>query len=175
MDTLFFHPKIVHIPVALGVLMPLIAGAILLAWWRNWLPPRSWALAVALQAVLLGSGILALQTGESEEDRVEQVVPEVAIEEHEEAAEIFVWVSAGVLGMMLVGLVAGRRKAGLPVAAAATLGTVVVLGLGYRTGEAGGDLVYRHDAASAYAVSAGARPASRLMVDPQRDDDDDDD
>lgn len=82
MDTLFFHPKVVHIPIALGVLMPLLAGGVLLAWWRQWLPARSWVLVVALQAIVLGSGIVALQTGESEEDRVERVVPEQAIEEH---------------------------------------------------------------------------------------------
>ena len=36
------------------------------------------------------SHCVALQTGESEEDRVERVVPEQAIEEHEEAAEVLV-------------------------------------------------------------------------------------
>jgi hypothetical protein len=34
MDTLLFHPKLVHVPMALGVLTPLIAGGLLLAWWR---------------------------------------------------------------------------------------------------------------------------------------------
>lgn len=151
MDTLFFHPKIVHIPIALGVLMPLLSGAILVAWWRKWLPVRSWVLVVALQALLLGSGLLALQTGESEEDRVERVVPEPALEAHEEAAEAFVWASGAVLGVMLLGLALGRSRAGLPAAAVATLGTLAVLGLGYRTGQAGGDLVYRHNAASVYS------------------------
>ena len=177
MDTLFFHPKVVHIPIALGVLMPLLASGVLLAWWRTWLPARSWVLVVALQAVLLGSGIVALQTGESEEDRVERVVPEQVIEEHEEAAEVFVWASGAVLGLMLLGLAIHRSKAGLPTAAAATVGTLVVLGLGYRTGQAGGDLVYRHNAASVYAAapaaaegSAGGLPTRRAGA--QRDDDD---
>ena len=52
MDALLFHPKVVHIPMALGVLMPIIAGGLLLAWWRNWLPRRSWFLAIGLQAIL---------------------------------------------------------------------------------------------------------------------------
>lgn len=158
MDTLFFHPTVVHIPIALGVLMPLIAGGIVLAWWRKWLPARSWALVVALQVVLLGSGIAGLRTGEAEEDRVERVVPEQAIEDHEEAAEIFVWSSGGVLGVMLLGLLVLRRKAALPIAAAATLGTLAVLGLGVRTGHAGGELVYKHGAASAYVQGAGQAP-----------------
>lgn len=81
MDALLFHPKMVHVPMALGVLMPLFAGGMLLAWWRKWLPTRSWFLVVALQAILLGSGVLALQTGEAEEERVERVVVEQAIEQ----------------------------------------------------------------------------------------------
>ena len=155
MDALLFHPKLVHVPMALGVLMPLIATGLLVSWWRKWLPARSWVLAIALQAALVGSGVVALQTGEAEEERVERVVSENFIEEHEEAAEAFVWVSGGVLGVMFLALVLSRRRVGLTVAAAATLGTLVVFGLGYRTGQAGGALVYQHGAAQAF-VSAGA-------------------
>jgi uncharacterized membrane protein len=151
MDALFFHPKVVHIPIALGVLMPIIAGGVLLAWWRSWLPRRGWYLAIGLQAILLGSGILALRSGEAEEDRVERVVAESAIEAHEEAAEVFVWASGAVLALMLLAAALSAGPAGLPTAAAATLGTLVVLGLGYRTGQAGGSLVYQHGAAQAYA------------------------
>jgi hypothetical protein len=74
MDALLFHPKVVHIPMALGVLMPLIAGGLALAWWRSWLPWRAWFVAVGLQVALLVSGVVALRTGEAEEDRVERIV-----------------------------------------------------------------------------------------------------
>jgi hypothetical protein len=83
-----------------------------------------------------------------------------------------------VLGLMLLGLAISRSKAGLPTAAVATLGTLAVLGLGYRTGQAGGDLVYRHNAASAYTSSAQGSTGSPGQV-PNRyrgeehDDDDD--
>lgn len=156
MEALLFHPKLIHVPMALAVLMPLVAGGLLLAWWRRWLPWRGWTVAIALQAILLGSGILALRTGEAQEHRVEQVVPEAAIEQHEEAAEAFVWASGGVLAVMLLAGALGSRRAGLPLAAAATLGTLVVTGLGYRTGEAGGRLVYQHGAAQAYVPTAEA-------------------
>lgn len=154
MDALFFHPKLVHVPMALGVLMPLIAGGLLLAWWRRWLPARGWLIAVALQAILLASGVLALRSGEAEEERVEAVVAERFIEAHEEAAELFVWASAGVLAVMLAAGALGARRAALPTATAATLGTLLVLGLGYRTGQAGGSLVYQHGAAQAHVASA---------------------
>src|SRR5262245_23767162 len=142
MDALLFHPKLVHVPMALGVLMPLIAGGLLLAWWRNWLPRRAWFVAVGLQAILVGAGALALKSGEAEEERVERVVAERYIEAHEEAAEAFVVASGVVLAGMVLAAVLGSRRAGVPTAALATLGTIVVLGLGYRTGQAGGSLVY---------------------------------
>ncbi|MBZ0271904.1 hypothetical protein K8I61_07685 [bacterium] len=151
MDAWLFHPKFVHVPMALGVLMPLVAGGLLVAWWRGFLPARAWIVAVALQATLVASSVAAMKTGEREEDRVERVVAERVIEAHEEAAEIFVWSGAAVFGVMLLGFALSATRGGLPVAALALAGTIVVLGLGYRVGQAGGELVYKHGAASAYA------------------------
>lgn len=175
MDSLFFHPKLVHLPIALAVLMPLIAGGVLLAWWREWLPGRSWVLVVMLQAVLVGSGGLALQSGESDEDRVEDIVAESYIEAHEDAAKAFVIASGAVLAVMLVAMAAIRTSAGLPAAGVALLGTLAVLALGYRTGEAGGDLVYRHGAASAWVVGSAAPGETGSPLRTLEDDDHDDD
>ncbi len=117
-----------------------------------------------------GSGILALRSGEAEEDRVERVVAERFIEEHEEAAELFVWSSGGVLVLMLLAGALGSRRSALPAAAVATVGTLVVLGLGYRTGQAGGSLVYEQGAGQAYT---GARaPTADPPTEFQRRDDD---
>jgi uncharacterized membrane protein len=154
MEQLLFHPKTVHLPVALAILMPLVSGGALAAWWTGYLPRRAWAIAVLLQALLLGSGIVALQTGEREEDRVERVVAERLIEAHEEAAEAFVWSAGAVLLLHLAGAFVRREGAARAAAATAVAGTLVVLFLGYRTGEAGGRLVYEHGAARAYTGSA---------------------
>ncbi|MCP4445776.1 MAG: hypothetical protein GY811_10605 [Myxococcales bacterium] len=164
MDSLIFHPKVVHIPIALAVLMPLIAGGTLVAWWCGYLPKRAWLIPVALQAVLVASGFLAMQSGEADEDRIERVVAESVIEEHEEAAELFVWSSAAIFAFMLVALVVHRPKAEMTIAVAAALGTLFVFVMGYRTGEAGGALVYEHGAASAY-VSADGTPPPAIQVD----------
>ena len=172
MDGLFFHPKMVHIPIALGVLMPLVSGGLLLAWWRAWLPRRGWLVAIALQATLLVSGVVALRSGQAEEERVESVVAERFIEAHEEAAEVFVWASGGVLAVMLLAAALGSRRAAFPLASAATLGTIVVLGLGYRAGEAGGRLVYQHGAAQAHTTKAIAG-AEALVASPADEDEDD--
>jgi len=168
MDALLFHPKLVHVPMALGVLMPLVAGGLLLAWWRNWLPQRAWFLAVGLQAILFGSGVLALRSGEAEEHKVERVVAERFIEAHEEAAELFVWASGGVLAVMLLGAALGTRRPALPAAVVAALGTLLVLGLAYRTGQAGGSLVYEHGAAQAY--TGAATPSAAAQASPSRHD-----
>lgn len=156
MDSLFFHPKVVHIPIALAVLMPLVAGGLALAWWRGWLPWRAWFIGLGLQVALVTTAVVAVRTGEAEEERVEPYVPHSAIERHEEAAMTFVWVSGGVLALMLAAAALGTRRMGLSLAAASTVGTWVVLGFGYRTGEAGGELVYRHGAARAYVREAPA-------------------
>jgi uncharacterized membrane protein len=149
-DELFFHPKVVHVPIALAVLMPLIAAGALLAWWRDWMSRRVWIGVVVLQAILVGSAFVALRTGEAEEDAVEKIVAEDAIHEHEEAAEWFLWASAIVLALIAAAAVLPNARVALGLALLGTLGTLLVFAAGYRTGHLGGELVYRHGAAKAY-------------------------
>lgn len=172
MEELLFHPKVVHLPIALALLMPALAGGIALAWRIDWLPRRAWWIAVVLQAALVGSSLVAMETGEHEEDRVERVVAERHIEEHEEAAEAFLWAAGVALAAMLVTGVIPQRGPALASAAAATLLSVVVLALGFRAGQAGGELVYKHGAASAYTDTA---PPSRARGHDDHDDHDEDD
>ena len=170
MDLTLLHPKIVHLPIALAVLMPLLTTGLLLAWWRDWLPGRTWWVAVAFQVVLVVSGFAAMQTGEIDEEPVERVVAETHIEAHEEAAERFVWLSVGVLLLFGAAGVPRNRKLAIGLATAALVGSWIVLAAGYQTGQAGGDLVYKHGAAAAFAnQDAGAAHIAK-----GRDHDDDD-
>lgn len=155
MDQLLFHPKVVHLPLALAVLMPMVSGGVLFAWWRGWLDSRVWALVFLLQAALVGSGALAMNTGEREEERVEQVVAEEHIEAHEEAAEVFVWASAGLLLLMAVPLVLSEGRGRQALSLGAFFGTLIVFALGYNAGEAGGRLVYEQGAAQVYVANGG--------------------
>ncbi len=154
MDLTLLHPKIVHLPVALAVVVPLVAWAVLIAWRRGVMPRRTWLLVVGLQALLVGGGLLAMETGEIDEERVERVVAERHIESHEEAAERFLWGGAALL--LLMGFAATRRdeRGAQRAALAAATGSLVVLLLGYQVGSAGGRLVYEHGAASAYTGAA---------------------
>lgn len=155
MDQLLFHPKVVHLPIALAVLMPLVSGGVLFAWWRGWFDRRIWVLVFLLQGVLVGSGALAMNTGEREEERVEQVVAEEHIEAHEEAAEVFVWASAALLLLMAVPLVLSESRGRQALSLGAFLGTLIVFALGYKAGEAGGKLVYEQGAAQVYVDNGG--------------------
>jgi hypothetical protein len=175
MDLVPLHPKLVHVPIALAILMPLVTGGLLIAWWRGALPRRTWIIAVLLQGILVASGVAASRSGEQDEERVEALVPEAAIDAHEDAAEAFVAASAIVLFFALAALAVPRERIARWIAGAASVGTLVVLLLGYRTGEAGGRLVYQHGAASAFAEPAAAGETATLRARPGKHDDDDDD
>lgn len=150
MDLSPLHPKLVHLPIALAVIMPFVAGGISAAMRREWLPARAWVLVVVMQAVLPLSGLAAASTGESDAERVEDVVPDEAIAEHEQAANWFIGGAVGVLALSLVALATkapGMRQAFV---VATLVGTVFVMFIGQRVGELGGELVYKHNAARAY-------------------------
>jgi uncharacterized membrane protein len=146
------HPAIVHLPIALAVLMPALTLLAALAIRRKLVPARTWAALLLLQAALVGSGWLALETGEDQEERVEKVVAERHIEAHEELAERFLIVAGVALVVVAAGLL--PQAAGGLARAAAVLATLAVLAAGVQVGHSGGELVYRHGAASAYTQHA---------------------
>ena len=156
------HPFVVHLPLALSLLMPLLAAAALLAWWRGWLPGRRlWLAVVACQALLVVAGFAALRTGEAEEERVEAFVSEASLEQHEALATRLLVGAGAVLLLAAVPLLLRGSRQARAVALLATLGMVVVSVLAVQTGKAGGELVYKHGAAAAYTANAGqqAEPA----------------
>lgn len=175
MDQLFFHPKVVHFPIALSVLMPLIAGGVTFAYLRGWLDRRVWAIVFLLQGSMFGTGLVAMYTGEEEEERVAQVVPERHVEAHEEAAELFVWASAIVLALMAVPLLLSEGELSNAILIFSCIGSVAVLALGYRAGEAGGRLVYEYGAASAYLNPTAESPNNRIHAMEEYEDDADSD
>ena len=108
MTSLPLHPALVHLPLALAFVMPILAIGFAWASWTERIRPRSWIAIVALQAVLLAAGLVAMNTGEREEDRVERVVPEAALEQHEEYASQFVWATG--VTLVLAALVFASPK-----------------------------------------------------------------
>jgi len=161
MTNLPLHPVVVHVPLGIAVILPLVAlGAAVAIWKRRW-PWSAWAVVLGLQVLMAGSAALALWSGEQEEERVEAVVNEAAIEQHEERAEAFFW-AAGVLLLPSLGVLVLRRE-GARRALSATVGAgaLVLVGLAVWTGHSGGQLVYSHGAAAAYS-SGGVSGAGGL-------------
>ncbi len=144
------HPALVHLPLGLAFLLPALALGFAWTLWKNPLHKRAWILVVVLQAVLLGAGLAAMNTGESDGERIERAVPKAALERHEELAEQFLW-AAGFTLVVAAGALVFRRPAAVrSLAGTAILGTLLVAAAALRVGHAGGQLVYVHNAGAAY-------------------------
>lgn len=174
MSSLPLHPAIVHLPLGLAFVIPLLAAGLAWALLTGRVRSRAWAAIVVLQALLLAGGFAAMKTGEREEDRVERVVPAAALEQHEEYAERFLWATGITLGLTALVLVVRRPSAVRALAIAAVGGTLVVAGTALLVGKAGGTLVYVHNAGAAYAAPPAAAerdraPAASVRHDRERD------
>lgn len=167
------HPIVVHLPVALAVLMPLAALGAFVAVRRAWVPPRAGWWVVGLQALLVGTAVLALLSGEADEERVERLVSEAMIESHAQAATVFTWAAAAVLAVATAAMVGWSERVRGVLRAATVLGTAVVLALGFDVGRKGGDLVYRHGAARAFTRVAPNGAVANDMPPTGSDTDDD--
>jgi uncharacterized membrane protein len=135
-----FHPQITHFPIVLiivSLLFEVVGRLTDLDWWRK-------AAFVLLLFGVLGAGAAVLSGNAAEEGAEVRHVPEAAIEAHEEAAYLTLWLG---LGAVLARLVAGRVKKARAlaggIALALQLAAAVVVGV---TGHRGGELVFRHGA-----------------------------
>lgn len=157
------HPAIVHFPIVFMILLPIAAAFALWSIRRGSRVRSAWAVPTAFAAGLTLSAWLAVETGEGQEERVENVVAEQAIHPHEEAAERFLVLSGVLLVISGAGLLDGR--VGRVARLATIVGAVGVAGAGAQVGHTGGKLVYQYGAASAYTQSGpnGERPVVRQV------------
>ena len=153
------HPAVVHLPIALAILVPIFAILAVLAIHRGLLPTRSWGLVVLLQAMLVASTFLAVETGEAQEERVERFVAERHVEAHEQAAERFLAITG--LGLVVVAIGLLPRRAGAVGRVGGTVAALAILAAGVAVGHSGGELVYEHGAANAYAKSEATAALGR--------------
>ena len=144
------HPGVVHIPVGLSFVMPIIVVAMGWGVLSGRLPKMAWSLVVVLQLVLSVSSFVAAGSGDLDKGLVEAVVDQEFIDAHEDAASLFIWSSAGMFIVAALGIALSDDRARRIAIVAMMAGSVVVGYLGVRTGQAGGILVYRRGAASAH-------------------------
>ena len=146
------HPLVVHFPIVLSILLPIAAVVALWVIRKGTSPRRGWAVPLALAAALAVGAFVATKTGDLEEDRVERIVPERVLHDHEEQGERFFILSGILLLVTAAGLLHGTvGRAARIVSTAGAIGLVVAA---VQVGHSGGTLVYRYDAARAYAADS---------------------
>jgi uncharacterized membrane protein len=158
------HPALIHLPIGLAVVLPLIALALAVEIRRDALPRRAWWSVAGLQAILVASAITATFSGERDGERAEATIAKATIEQHEEAGEALAWASGTALALACVALALKERPAHWLRLATVAAG-VGVLGLAFRAGHSGGALVFQYGAnvnkippASSPALSEGDPP-----------------
>lgn len=142
------HPAAVHFPIALAAALPFAALWGFIAIRRGADATRVWSLVVAAGLLLFAFSWVAVYTGSRQQSVVERVVPEPALNAHEESGERF-RVLAGLAVVILgLGLLPGRiGRAGRVVGVVATAGLTFAA---WQAGHAGSELVYHYGAARAY-------------------------
>jgi uncharacterized membrane protein len=149
------HPLIVHFPMVLAAVLPLAALAALAAGFRYDKRRKYWAAVLIVNALLFGSSLLAVRTGERDEDKVEKVLAsEAPLETHEENAGLFVKSTGAALAVSAMGLLPGAF--GMSGRIIGGLASIALLFLGFQVGHSGGKLVYAHGATAAFTTGQAA-------------------
>ena len=175
MNTLPLHPAVVHVPLGLALVMPILLAGLLWAIVTHRLPGKAWLVALVLQGVVLGAAALALRTGEQDEDRVEARVGEARIEAHERAAQAFTVAAGGTfLAAALALVLRERRRPFLTAGGASVALSVAMLALGIQTGHRGGLLVHGGTGLTAPGGGQGEGDEQAAGQEPSDQDDDDD-
>ncbi len=139
-DTSHLHPMIVHFPIAL-LIIAFLADAVGLIFKRDFFSK------VGLLLLVLGTaGIIAAYfSGSHAAEGLSEAGPlKMAIETHEEAAVLAVWVIVAT-ALLRIGLVVGKKYTGALRWVPLVLFLAGVLAVA-RTGYYGGDLVFKHAA-----------------------------
>lgn len=150
MSPLPLHPAIVHVPIGVALVLPVVAGALAVAIGRGLFPQRAWLVVVLLEALALGGGLAAARTGEDDRRETVMTVGSATLDPHEADGHAFNRWAGLALGLGAAGLLPGPALAGHAVRAAGVVATLVSAYAAYRAGHGGGELVYRYGAASVY-------------------------
>jgi len=142
------HPAIVHIPLVLCGLVPIVAG--FLAWqtWRGRGSRRAWAVAIALEAVIVLAAYVAANAGSDDAHTIAGAIPRDAIHDHASAARWFEWANDATLAL-LVAAAALRDKRSAIAGFVATATAALTVAIAFRVGDLGGRIVFEHDAPAA--------------------------
>jgi uncharacterized membrane protein len=155
------HPLVVHFPIVLGSLLPFLAIGL---WWaiRKWKwPDKVWSLVSVVALVYCLFAVTAVLLGEEDEEKVEKIVSERVIEEHEEAGEWIPWIAGTLFLVSLAGSTAFRysKQSKIAMIVLSLVGVVPLV----NTGHTGAKLVYEHGASIAH-LSTAQKAAIQLTM-----------
>jgi uncharacterized membrane protein len=144
------HPVIVHLPLALTFLLPFLVLIFAWAIKAGKMNKELWLVIIGLQVLVTVSGYIALETGETDEEKVSAVVGKDVIHQHEEAAEIFVGATVIALasGIVVWFLQPAFQDKGRFAVVALSLLPVI---FAFRAGQLGSNIAYRLGGAGAHA------------------------
>lgn len=165
MTELPLHPQFVHLPLALALILPILAIVLAFLIKSEKFPPQVWGIIVGLQLVATISGYVAMSLGENDEEVVEKVVGKEALHRHEEQAEMFVASSVASTAFSVT-VIFVKLTAKFPLMIVSFILMLGQLFLGVRSGQSGGALVYVHKAAEAYSQNDSAPRPEGLLPTP---------
>ncbi len=144
------HPAIVHLPLALTFILPLLVLVFAWAIKTGKMNKEMWLVIIGLQVLVTVSGYISLETGETDEEKVSAIVGKDVIHQHEESAEIFVGTTVIALasGIVVWFLQPGFQDKGR---FAVVLLSLLPVFFAFRTGQLGGNIVYHFGGGSAHA------------------------
>ncbi|MEO8083733.1 MAG: DUF2231 domain-containing protein [Ardenticatenales bacterium] len=144
------HPVIVHFPIVLMILQPIVLIGAFMAVRRGASLKMAWGVAAAFAVLLAISAFAATQTGEDTEREVKNTIGQELIEEHAEGAELFR--NLAIVGAVIVLIAFALGGAGRAARMVSPVFAIGLIWFGYQAGHSGGALVYEHGAASAYST-----------------------
>ncbi|MCB0376962.1 MAG: hypothetical protein KDD33_00590 [Bdellovibrionales bacterium] len=150
-----YHPMVVHLPIALAIIIPILSLFLWGAIKCKKASAKSWGILVVLTALYLVSSLAAVKSGEFDEDLVEDKIGKKLVHEHEERGEKIPWVAGVLLIAYTVTYVTGRSKLSWTHKLCTVLSIAAVYPI-ILAGHSGGQLVYKHGAASAHTKDNGA-------------------
>ena len=143
------HSALVHVPLGLTVLAPIILTGLFL-YRKAEMAKKTWIFIILTQFIGAESAILAKEYAEQDEHIVESAISEQIIEEDEERAETFTSALIATLAISILAFFIKKENYSFYFFSLTLFFQILVVGLGHQVGSSGGELVYKYGATKTF-------------------------